>query len=79
MAVLGDEIHEQVLSRNRGQEMSDTEALVPDRRVTGVHGDDPAPIVEYEPPLVVDIGHVRGLTGGSSGSGSADANSQYYW
>lgn len=34
---------------------------------------------EYEPPCVVDIGHVRELTGGSSTSGQADANSQYYW
>lgn len=38
-----------------------------------------APAREYETPCVVDIGHVRELTGGSSGSGTADANSQYYW
>jgi hypothetical protein len=42
-------------------------------------GDDRSPAREYEPPCVVDIGHVRELTGGSSGSGNADANSQYYW
>lgn len=36
-------------------------------------------IGEYEPPRIVEIGHVRELTGGSSASGSADANSQYYW
>ncbi|GGO84281.1 lasso RiPP family leader peptide-containing protein [Wenjunlia tyrosinilytica] len=34
---------------------------------------------EYERPVVVDLGHVREVTLGSSSSGSADANSQYYW
>ncbi|WP_336211020.1 ROK family protein [Nonomuraea sp. LPB2021202275-12-8] len=33
----------------------------------------------YIPPKVADFGQVRDLTKGSSGSGSADANSQYYW
>ncbi|MFG2177029.1 lasso RiPP family leader peptide-containing protein [Streptomyces niveus] len=33
----------------------------------------------YEPPVVVDLGSVRELTLGSSTSGTADANSQYYW
>ncbi|KFZ77609.1 hypothetical protein ED92_37780 [Amycolatopsis sp. MJM2582] len=33
----------------------------------------------YEPPLLFDLGHVRELTLGSSSSGSADSNSQYYW
>ena len=35
--------------------------------------------LEYEPPSLIDIGHFRELTKGSSSSGSADANSQYYW
>ncbi|MFJ8913293.1 lasso RiPP family leader peptide-containing protein [Amycolatopsis sp. NPDC102389] len=35
--------------------------------------------VGYEPPLLFDLGHVRELTLGSSSSGSADSNSQYYW
>ncbi|WP_165989969.1 lasso RiPP family leader peptide-containing protein [Streptomyces sp. YIM 98790] len=42
----------------------------------------PAPGAEcetYEPPLVLDLGRVREVTLGSSGSGTADANSQYYW
>jgi hypothetical protein len=33
----------------------------------------------YESPLLVELGHVRNLTLGSSASGNADANSQYYW
>ncbi|HEX6355434.1 lasso RiPP family leader peptide-containing protein [Actinophytocola sp.] len=33
----------------------------------------------YEPPRVSDLGHVRELTLGSSSSGNADSNSQYYW
>lgn len=33
----------------------------------------------YMPPLVLDVGAVRTFTLGSSASGSADANSQYYW
>lgn len=41
--------------------------------------DDRSSAEDYEPPCVVDIGHVRELTGGSSASGNADANSQYYW
>ncbi|WP_143104784.1 lasso RiPP family leader peptide-containing protein [Amycolatopsis regifaucium] len=39
----------------------------------------PADSVGYEPPLLFDLGHVRELTLGSSSSGSADSNSQYYW
>ncbi|MEV8311715.1 lasso RiPP family leader peptide-containing protein [Streptomyces flavidovirens] len=31
------------------------------------------------PPVVVDLGHVRKVTLGSSSSGTADANSHYYW
>lgn len=33
----------------------------------------------YEPPMVVDLGHVREVTLGSSPNGSADANAQYYY
>ncbi|MFG2635650.1 lasso RiPP family leader peptide-containing protein [Streptomyces sp. NPDC048362] len=33
----------------------------------------------YVPPTVVDLGHVRDVTLGSSPSGNADANAQYYW
>lgn len=33
----------------------------------------------YEPPVVIDLGSVRDVTLGSSTSGTADANSQYYW
>ncbi|MGW7054215.1 lasso RiPP family leader peptide-containing protein [Streptomyces sp. NPDC054887] len=33
----------------------------------------------YAPPAVVDLGHVREVTLGSSSSGTADANSHYYW
>jgi len=39
-------------------------------------GDDVPP---YEPPRLSELGHVRDLTLGSSSSGNADANSQYYW
>ncbi|WP_405791663.1 lasso RiPP family leader peptide-containing protein [Streptomyces sp. NBC_01506] len=35
--------------------------------------------MRYEPPVVVDLGSVRDVTLGSSTSGTADANSQYYW
>ncbi|MFC5030922.1 lasso RiPP family leader peptide-containing protein [Streptomyces sp. SID13666] len=40
--------------------------------------EDSGPAV-YEAPLLADLGHVRELTLGSSSSGNADANSQYYW
>lgn len=38
-----------------------------------------AAVDSYEPPLVVVPGGVRRITLGSSPSGNADANSQYYW
>ncbi|MFD0312896.1 lasso RiPP family leader peptide-containing protein [Streptomyces flavalbus] len=43
--------------------------------------DSPSPgdPVPYEAPSLVDLGHVREVTLGSSPSGSADANAQYYW
>jgi hypothetical protein len=34
---------------------------------------------DYESPMVVVIGSIRDLTGGSAASGKKDANSQYYW
>jgi hypothetical protein len=34
---------------------------------------------DYVPPLLITAGHVRDVTKGSSASGKADANSQYYW
>ncbi|WP_433265198.1 lasso RiPP family leader peptide-containing protein [Actinosynnema sp. CS-041913] len=37
------------------------------------------PAAHYEPPVVIDFGDVRRVTLGSSSSGNADANSQYYW
>ncbi|MFC8078619.1 lasso RiPP family leader peptide-containing protein [Streptomyces sp. NPDC057307] len=40
---------------------------------------DDAEDLFYEPPVVVDLGSVRDVTLGSSTSGTADANSQYYW
>jgi hypothetical protein len=40
---------------------------------------DDAECDTYEPPLVIDLGRVREVTLGSSSSGLADANSQYYW
>lgn len=39
----------------------------------------PSEQAAYESPLLVDLGHVREVTLGSSPSGSADANAQYYW
>jgi hypothetical protein len=40
---------------------------------------DPATVdVDYEPPLLIDLGHVRDVTLGSTNRGNADANSQYY-
>jgi hypothetical protein len=33
----------------------------------------------YESPQVWDVGEVRDLVKGSSTSGNADANTQYYW
>jgi hypothetical protein len=58
---------------------SSQEVYAPDRDIAHIRGGDRVPMAEYEPPRVVDIGHVRELTGGSSGSGNSDANSQYYW
>ncbi|MFE9396261.1 lasso RiPP family leader peptide-containing protein [Streptomyces flavidovirens] len=40
---------------------------------------DPDRDDSYAPPVVVDLGHVREVTLGSSSSGTADANSHYYW
>ncbi|MGW7197002.1 lasso RiPP family leader peptide-containing protein [Streptomyces chryseus] len=40
---------------------------------------DPGRDDSYSPPVVVDLGHVREVTLGSSSSGTADANSHYYW
>ncbi|MFG2576354.1 lasso RiPP family leader peptide-containing protein [Streptomyces sp. NPDC048481] len=34
---------------------------------------------EYESPVLVDLGHIREVTLGSSPNGNADANAQYYW
>lgn len=33
----------------------------------------------YVPPELIDLGHVREVTLGSSPNGNADANAQYYW
>ncbi|MEU6389249.1 lasso RiPP family leader peptide-containing protein [Streptomyces sp. NPDC046939] len=50
-------------------------------RQAGTGGAVPPPkeAVAYEPPMVIDLGHVREVTLGSSPSGSADANAQYYY
>ncbi|GGX19115.1 lasso RiPP family leader peptide-containing protein [Streptomyces chryseus] len=40
---------------------------------------DPDRDDSYSPPVLVDLGHVREVTLGSSSSGTADANSHYYW
>ncbi|GAA1348970.1 lasso RiPP family leader peptide-containing protein [Saccharothrix algeriensis] len=45
---------------------------------TGDRAADRSP-AHYEPPVVLDLGDVRRVTLGSSSSGNADANSQYYW
>ena len=42
-------------------------------------GPDDVDDMFYEPPVLVDLGSVRDVTLGSSTSGTADANSQYYW
>lgn len=34
---------------------------------------------EYESPQLIDLGHLREVTLGSSPNGNADANAQYYW
>ncbi|MEU8794555.1 lasso RiPP family leader peptide-containing protein [Streptomyces sp. NPDC048643] len=39
----------------------------------------PGGSTDYEPPMLVDLGHVREVTLGSSPSGNADANAQYYY
>ena len=41
--------------------------------------EDSCSTTEYDPPRVIDIGHVRELTKGSAATGNADTNSQYYW
>jgi len=58
---------------------SNREGSTPGWPITFQPEDDVSLVEEYEPPCVVDVGHVRELTGGSSSSGKADANSQYYW
>ncbi|MFF9089929.1 lasso RiPP family leader peptide-containing protein [Streptomyces sp. NPDC014991] len=35
--------------------------------------------IPYVSPVLIDLGHVRDVTLGSSPNGNADANSQYYW
>lgn len=45
---------------------------------TDLHDDGPDGFV-YTAPAIIDLGNVRDVTKGSSGSGKADANSQYYW
>jgi hypothetical protein len=37
------------------------------------------PACGYESPRLMVVGRVRKLSTGSSSSGKADANSQYYW
>lgn len=49
---------------------------IPDTRNTDSTED---PDSEYESPKLIGLGHTRDLAQGSSGSGNADANSQYYW
>lgn len=39
----------------------------------------PEHALPYEPPRVSDLGRVRDVVLGSSSSGNADSNSQYYW
>ncbi|MFD3918813.1 lasso RiPP family leader peptide-containing protein [Streptomyces sp. NPDC058595] len=58
---------------HRGHECSAGGSPVP-----AVGPDDVGELL-YEPPVVVDLGAVRDVTLGSSTSGTADANSQYYW
>ncbi|WP_433516619.1 lasso RiPP family leader peptide-containing protein [Nonomuraea sp. CA-143628] len=52
---------------------------MPPARLDGTMPDADEPEYPYIPPAVLDFGSVRELTKGSSGNGSADANSQYYW
>lgn len=49
--------------------------------IRAVHSDDSVeePEPEYELPKLIELGRTRELTHGSSSSGAADANSQYYW
>lgn len=53
----------------------------PSSSVTGSAGAEAEPeeVDSYEPPVIIDLGSVREATLGSSSSGNADANSQYYW
>ncbi|MEU0334604.1 hypothetical protein [Streptomyces sp. NPDC006193] len=46
------------------------------------HTDGPLPFGEdlaYVSPALLYLGRIRALTLGSSPSGNADANAQYYW
>ncbi|WP_394437216.1 lasso RiPP family leader peptide-containing protein [Streptomyces sp. SGAir0957] len=51
----------------------------PRQAVTAGAVPSPEESAAYEPPMVVDLGHVREVTLGSSPSGIADANAQYYY
>jgi hypothetical protein len=55
------------------------EAYRPDETDVREGTSTPVAARTYERPQVFMIGSVRELTRGSSASGSADANSQYYW
>ncbi|MFH9015388.1 lasso RiPP family leader peptide-containing protein [Streptomyces sp. NPDC017943] len=51
----------------------------PRQAVTAEVVPSPEEPAAYESPMLVDLGHVRKVTLGSSPSGSADANAQYYY
>ncbi|GAA3834042.1 hypothetical protein GCM10022226_64250 [Sphaerisporangium flaviroseum] len=57
--------------------MTDTGGFEADVPGEGAGRDEPDPI--YEPPVLIRLGRLRDQFRGSSSSGNADANSQYYY
>ncbi|GGP32765.1 hypothetical protein [Streptomyces capoamus] len=65
-------LHKEFFDHLSGVAADGVNGTVPDEPPPG---QDPA----YVSPSLVDLGHVRDLALGSSPSGNADANAQYYW
>ncbi len=63
--------HHVLLSRRRDHRTFQTDRLIDSRTNYSAYG--------YESPRLMVIGSVRKFSTGSSSSGKADANSQYYW
>jgi hypothetical protein len=71
--VFGFGRRQRVLSRPEGSDNANQQG---EPHIVAPNGD---PVYEYESPRLMVVGGVRKFSTGSSSSGKADANSQYYW